>query len=69
VRYELLFTQNVEAVHEKPNPLQGSVPPGGQQAQGDLSNTSKYLTEQCKEDRDRLFSEVSSNRTKGYGHQ
>lgn len=60
---------NVEAVHEKPDPLQGSVQPGGEKTHGDLSSASKYLPGGCKEDRDRLLSEVSSNRTRHYGHK
>ncbi|KAK4829666.1 hypothetical protein QYF61_005959 [Mycteria americana] len=43
----------------------GTVQPGEEKAWGDLTNVFKYLVEDSREDRARLFSVVPSDRTRG----
>lgn len=40
-----------------------------EKAQGDLTNVQKFLKEACKEDRDRLFTVVLSEKAGGRGHK
>lgn len=47
----------------------GIVQAGEEKAQGDLISVCKYLMGDNEEKRSRLFSVVSSNRTRGNGHK
>lgn len=48
-------------------PLWGSGQHGEKKVQGDLISIYNYMTSEGKEDRDRLFSEVSNDKTRSKG--